>query len=124
MFNVKYLILFNIFFAFTNGLNPRKLLLQRRTEDYDKEYYDYYGSSSDSYENVKLKFTKHGRYKLIESDKLNTVKYCWNCNATTIEECRQEGFLQTVSWAEFFIFKDSHRCSFKCEITPPRIVAL
>ena len=84
--------------------------------------------SSDSYENVKLKFTKHGRYKLIESDQLNTVKYCWNCNATTIEECRQEGFLQTVSWgfniAEIFIFKDSHRCSPKCEITPPRIVAL
>lgn len=98
MFNVKYLILFNIFFTSTNSLNPRKLLLQRRTEDYDKEYYDYYGSSSDSYENVRLKFTKHGRYKLIESNNLNTVKYCWNCNATTIEECRQEGFLQTVSY--------------------------
>ena len=64
MFNLKYLILFNIFFTSTNSLNPRKLLLQRRTEDYDKEYYDYYGSSSDSYENVKLKFTKHGRYKV------------------------------------------------------------
>ena len=44
MFNLKYLILFVLFVAM-NCLNPRKLLLQRRTEDYDKEYYDYYGSS-------------------------------------------------------------------------------
>lgn len=47
MFNLKYLILLTNFFS-TNCLNPKKLLLQRRTEDYDKEYYDYYGSSHGS----------------------------------------------------------------------------
>ena len=75
------------------------LLLQQQTEKFDQEYYDYYGMAADNFigDIQEIRFTKHGRYELIENTKKDmTVEYCWKCTGNSFDECRQEGVLEKV----------------------------
>ena len=73
--------------------------MQQKTEEFDRDYYDYYGMASDDFigDIDKLHFTKHGKYQLIENGKKEQkVEYCWKCTGSSFDECRQEGILQRV----------------------------
>ena len=88
-------------FGLVSALSKQKfLLLQQKTEEFDRDYYDYYGLAADNFTGdiEKLHFTKHGKYELIENGKKDQkVEYCWKCTGNSFDECRQEGVLQRVN---------------------------
>ena len=77
----------------TCGLNPRKLHLEKLTEAFDAEYYDYYGTSVDSFTDVDI---EQNNGKLLVTPKLSNTRYCWSCSTGDISNCRERGYLQKV----------------------------
>ena len=76
-----------------HGLNPRKLHLEKLTEAFDAEYYEYYGTSVDSFTDVEFETTEG---KLQVTPRLSNTRYCWSCNTGDISKCRENGYLQKV----------------------------
>ena len=76
---------------FAVALNPRKLHLEKASLDFDAAYYDYYGSSVDSFTDVV--FEKDQNLLKIKPFEHN-AKYCWSCNSRDISNCRERGTLQ------------------------------
>ena len=86
---------FSLYFAC--GLNPRKLYLEKATRDFDTAYYDYYGSSVDSF--TDLFFEQDENLLKIKPYDYN-AKYCWSCNSRDISNCRERGTLQKCNQGE------------------------
>ena len=75
------------------ALNPNKLRLEKATLDYDAEYYNYYGSSEDSFTDLDFEVVNR---KVVVTPEQAAVKFCWNCNSPDISHCRERGFLEKV----------------------------
>ena len=76
---------------FAAALNPRRLYLEKATQDFDAAYYDYYGSSVDSFTDIL--FEQDGHLLKIKPFEYN-AKFCWSCNSRDISNCRERGTLE------------------------------